>query len=282
MRALYFLSSIPAISEPIPLSARSGKAAPACGKLVTEGSAVRRFDTGTALAVEAGLGCVPGSGVCVAACGGFDDSELLFCDPELRGLADDSELLVAEPVPLISLLLAPFALELGLLAPLLFVAVPPLGVVDEFGCWSGVVDVFGVVEVLGVVPLWFPLVLWSAVAGVLPVVPMVEEDPAPLWLDGCWSLTAPLGGAVLGVVLSGLPELRAPPSRCWLGTGIVDDVPFCTVPGAVFTLPLSAPFAELCASAIPPLRTAIAVMQASLFMVCPFSSRSLSPSGSET
>ena len=131
MRALYFRSSIPAISEPIPLSARTGKAAPACGKLVAEGSAVLRFETGTGLA-DAGFGCVPGSGVCVAACGGFDDSELLFCEPEFRGLVDDSELLFAEPVPLMSLLLAPLALELGLL--LLFVAVPPCGVVDEFGC----------------------------------------------------------------------------------------------------------------------------------------------------
>ncbi len=129
----YLRSSIPAISDPIPLSARIGSAAPACGKLVAEGSAVRRFETGTGLAVDAGFACVPGSGVCVAACGGFDDSELLFCDPEVRGLAVDSELLVAEPVPLMSLLLAPLALELGLLAPL-FVAVPPFGVVDEFGC----------------------------------------------------------------------------------------------------------------------------------------------------
>lgn len=104
----------------------------------------------------------------------------------------------------------------------------------------------------GDVALWLPELL-SVVAGVLPVVPMLEvdDDVAPLWpetsvlvLPGCWSFTWVLPfGPVLGTVL-GSPGLAAPLSFR-LGTGIVDVVPFCSVPGLVVVLLLSAPDAEL-------------------------------------
>ena len=85
------------------------------------------FEAGTAAEARlAGFGCVPGSGECVAACGGGDGCvSLLLLVLELGGV-----------VPLISLLLAPLALESGLLASLLVALLcgVELGEVEVFGC----------------------------------------------------------------------------------------------------------------------------------------------------